>query len=52
MTKTYTFTAEISPFVKKSSCRNLIKGEWNPSQAEEGVEKGAINTGVIPAKAP
>jgi hypothetical protein len=50
--KTYTFTAEVPPFVKKSPCWNLIKGEWNPSQAEEGVEKGAITTGVIPAEAP
>jgi hypothetical protein len=50
--KTYTFTAEAPPLVKKSPCWNLIKGDWNPSQAEEGVEKGAIKIGVIPVEVP
>jgi hypothetical protein len=50
--KTYTFMVEAPPLVKKSPCWNLIKGEGNPSQAEEGVEKGAINIGVISAEGP
>jgi hypothetical protein len=50
--KTYTFTVEVPPFVKKSLCWNLTKGDWNPSQVEEGVEKGAIKIGFIPTEAP
>jgi hypothetical protein len=50
--ETYTFTIEVPPFVKKSPCWNLTKGDWNPSQAEEGVEKNAINTGFILEEAP